>query len=172
MLGFKGSSNSKLNHRKELLSKVPERFHSEIEQVYEWCLDGDFDTASILNTKEQWEYCKNAMKNPPVIFINRRKESATSTLPLTMKYPVCKAERQVCRLCRKDMDSAFNCISCHCTRMYCHKECGERYLSESEKCYVCKQYYVYDSFKSAIHDCKSLTDMGGRWGNIPISSLQ
>lgn len=171
MLGFKGSSNSKLNHRKELLLKVPEKYHSEIEQVYEWCLDADFDVASNSNTKEQWEYCKNAMNTPPVIFINRRQESATSTLPLTMTYPVCRAERQKCRLCTEEMENG-NCISCHCTRMYCHKECAENYLSEEEKCYVCKQYYVYDSFKSAIHDCKSSIVMGGRWGNIPISSLQ
>lgn len=170
MLGFTGSSISKLNHRKELLSKVPAKYHSEIDQVYEWSLDSSFDSAHVYNTKEQWAYCKKIMTNPPVIFINRRQLSAPAHPRLEMEYPTVRAEVARCRLCEKElMDLCV--ISCHCGRMYCHRDCGETYLSaDSGRCYVCKQYYVYDN--SPIHECKSSTGMGGCWGNMPISSLQ
>jgi len=171
MLGFTGSSISKLNHRGELLSRVPVKYHSEIDQVYEWSLDSSFDSAVNANTKEQWAYCKKVMNNPPVIFINRRQLSAPVHKKLEMEYPTVRAEAAMCRLCEKELTDRC-VISCHCGRMYCHKTCGEKYLGEEDKCYVCKQWYVYDSFKSAIHDCNSLTDIGARWGNIPISSLQ
>lgn len=172
MLGFTGSSISKLNHREELLSKVPVKYHSEIEQVYDWSLDSSFDSAHAYNTKEQWEYCKKVMTNPPVIFISRRQLLAPVHKKLEVEYPKVRAEAAMCRLCDENFSLKECVISCHCTRMYCHKSCAETYLSKEDKCYVCKQYYVYESFNSTIHDCKSSTGMGARWGNMPISSLQ
>ena len=159
MWGFKplGSSDDLICHRKKLEGKLPVKYHEDLNCVYKWVSDKNFQNALKVNTLEQWKYCKNVMSDPPDMYIDKQIEKAGNILftenKIEYNHKVCTPE---CRICKEklsdNVDSKLQyCIlSCPCGRMYCHLKCADQYLLKTPSCFVCKQYLIYDKKNSTL----------------------
>lgn len=159
MWGFKplGTPESLIDHRNKLHDKLPEKYHSELECVYDWISDVNFHNALKSNTVEQWKYCKKVMENVPELYIDKQINIAGNCTftyePIkyknTISTPICKiCDKQLC----ENIDSKLEYIilSCPCGRMYCHPKCADTYLLKTPTCFVCKNYFIYDRKNSTL----------------------
>jgi hypothetical protein len=159
MWGFKpldGSQNL-IKHRNKLHNKLPTKYHEELDCVYDWVSDLNFQNALKCNTVEQWKYCKNTMENAPELYIDKRIVLAGNN---DFKYDRIEFSSKVgkpkCRICDHDLceDVDSKCkyiiLSCPCGRMYCHTKCADTYLLKTPTCFVCKTYFIYDRKNSTL----------------------
>ncbi len=158
MIGFKstfGASEAK-EHRDKLVNRVPEKYKPEIEQLYEWVTNRDFIHAMEDKTTEHWEYCRQSMETPPIMFIDKTISSTEHGPKMIVSYPKAQTSIPECRLCSvqiaENIDDKIKhvVVSCPCGRMYCHKKCADDYLLKEPQCYICKNYYIYDSKNSGL----------------------
>lgn len=158
MIGFKHtfSASEAKDHRDSLLNKVPEKYKSEIEQLYEWVTNADFIHAVESNTKEQWGFCNRSMDSAPNMYIEKRVLVAKHGDTMVASYPKASTNKPTCRLCEESLAESIEykmkhvVVSCPCGRMYCHEKCADDYLLKEPQCYVCKNYYIYDAKNSAL----------------------
>jgi hypothetical protein len=152
MLGFhpEFSAAEAKSHRDRLVARVPSHYVHEIDQIYTWMTDRIFANCLQSPSIEQWQYCKRAMKNPPIVFIDEQIKQCTHFEKLALSYPKVNSVEHNCRLCKELLSDnitkrgEFCYISCHCETMTCHKKCGEEHVSKSPNCYICKQYYIFE----------------------------
>lgn len=153
MIGFKRTFTSleAKNHRDKLISQVPSHYVEEINQIYDWMTDDIFLSALENQTIEQWEYCKRAMKNPPLVFIDDCIKKCNQRQLFKVSYPKPIVPEPRCKLCNFSLAKStrekidFCVLSCHCGNLYCHTKCMENYIKKSESCYLCKQYYLLET---------------------------
>ena len=72
MIGFKNLSSSEAKERREvILSRLKDdTYKPEIELLYEWVTDISFINADKNDNKESWNYCKNSMVSPPILYLS------------------------------------------------------------------------------------------------------
>jgi hypothetical protein len=158
MIGFKHtfSASEAKEHRDKLLKKVPDKYNPEIEQLYDWVTNIDLVHAIESNTTEQWEFCKRSMDAPPMLFIEKNISITEHGQRVMVSYPKATISTPSCRLCQETLASNIEdkvkhvVVSCTCGRMYCHSKCADEYLLKEPQCYICKNYFIYDSKNSAL----------------------
>lgn len=158
MIGFKPTftASEAKKHRDQLIAKVPEKYVPEVEQLYTWATDPIFQHALSNNRKEDWEYCKLGMLEPPLFYIGEKLTESKDGEFMQVTYPVKKAESPKCRLCdellSRDAQEKVShvVLSCTCGRLYTHQKCADTHVLKEPQCYVCKNYYIYDSKNSSL----------------------
>lgn len=160
MIGFKNLSSSEAKERREvILSRLKDdTYKPEIELLYEWVTDISFINADKNDNRESWDYCKNSMVSPPILYIEKRSREADNNIynELCMTYPKAEEKKLNCRICNNILTNdiekkiKYVVISCPCGRMYCHTKCADDYLLKEPQCYVCKNYFIYDSKHSSL----------------------
>ena len=151
MLGFKTdfSSSEAKKHRDHLLKRVPPEYKAEVDQIYEWMTNDIFLEALRSQTIEQWYFCKRAMTNPPLMFIEDQILKCRHVEYNAPKYPTPHVNKPKCHLCNEELAESvvdkikFSSLSCSCGTLFCHTKCGEKYMAKTPSCYMCKHYYVY-----------------------------
>ena len=145
MIGFRDlSARESFDHLKSLVRRVPDKYHPEIELMYEWMTDVRFRDALACNRPENWAYCRKSMNIAPHMFIDRNLKGCGAFEPMVLEYPNVEKKDPVCRLCCTSLGTKYCAITCTCGTMSCHVKCGEKYLLEEQQCYVCKNYYIYE----------------------------
>lgn len=158
MIGFKPTFTSReaKEHRDKLVLKVPEKYIPEVEQLYEWATNPVFVHALKNDRREDWEYCKLGMMEPPLIYIGENAQKFSFGEDMIVSYPIEKTESPNCRLCDEMLSHtcqdkvAHVVLSCTCGRLYCHKKCADSLLLKEPQCYVCKNYFIYDFKNSSL----------------------
>jgi hypothetical protein len=158
MIGFKPTFTSReaKEHRDKLVLKVPEKYIPEVEQLYEWATTPVFLHALEHNRREDWEYCKLGMMEPPLIYICEKSTKSKHGEDMMVSYPVEKVESPHCRLCGEEVchsaqDKVSHVVlSCNCGRLYCHKKCADDQVLKEPQCHVCKNYFIYDFKNSSL----------------------
>lgn len=159
MIGFKNLSASESNKRREVIisNLKDDKYKPEIELLYDWVTDKSFIDAVNNDNKESWNYCKNSMLSPPILYIEKQHGKCQNKFDyMHMIYPKPDRKKMNCRICNTIMATdvekkiKYVVISCPCGRMYCHKKCADEYLMNEPQCYVCKNYYIYDFKNSSL----------------------
>ena len=158
MIGFKPTFTSReaKEHRDRLISKVSKKYVPEVEQLYEWATTPVFLNALKNNRKEDWEYCKLGMMEPPLFYIGEKLINSKAGNDMVVSYPVKKAAPPICLLCGEDLCYSAQdkiphiVLSCNCGRLYCHKKCADDQVLNEPQCYICKNYFIYDFKNSSL----------------------